>query len=109
MFNDANSPIISDISQNDPSLSFAYNPIVGNLNFQVQAPQAKGTKVQPGFPQIPYVGTGWLFYFDQASNPNQNPVLINSGSNTGEHVASGQMTQQDASGITRVSQGTILG
>lgn len=109
MFNDQQSPIISSVSQNDPSISFASNPIVGNLDFNVVAPLAKSTNVEPGYPQIPYVGLEWLIYFAQASNPIANPVFATSGSNTGQQAVSGQMTQVDSSGITRVSQGTIIG
>ena len=108
MFDNINSSTISNVSQNDPSVAFSANAITGNNQFAITAPQAKGTKVQPGFPQIPYVGIEWLIYFAQASNPNSNPVLTTSGSNTGEQVTSGQVTQADANGITRLSQGTIL-
>jgi hypothetical protein len=109
MFDNIQSNTISDVSQNDPSVAFGANAIMGNTQFQLQAPQSKGTIVQPGMPQIPYVGIEWIFYFTNSSNPNQNPALITSGSNTGEQVTSGQITQSDASGISRVSQGTILG
>ncbi len=108
MFDDQQSPIISSVSQNDPSISFASNPIVGNLDFNVVAPLAKGSNVEPGFPQVPYVGLEWLIYFAQASNPFANPVFSTSGSNTGQQSISGQVTQTDASGITRFSQGTII-
>src|SRR5215469_11181639 len=108
MFDNANSPIISDTMQNDPAVAFGANAIIGNTQFQVVAPQAKGTRVQPGFPAIPYVGIEWLLYFSQSSNPNTNPVFTTSGSNTGEQVTSGQITQSDAAGVSRYSQGTQL-
>lgn len=108
MFDDLNSDSISDVSQNDPSVAFGANAITGNTQFQIVAPQSKGMKVQRGFPSVPYVGIEWLIYFSQSSNPNSNPTFIQRGSNTGEQVVSGQITQSDAAGISRVSQGTVL-
>lgn len=108
MFGDLNSPIISSVSQNDPSISFASNPIVGNLDFNVQAIQPKNSKVEAGFPQIPYVGLEWLIYFAQSSNPIKNPVFATGGSNTGQQSISGQVTQTDASGIVRYAQGNQI-
>ena len=109
MFDNINSPIISSVSQNDPSISFASNAIVGNFDFNVQAIQPQHSKVQPGFPQIPYVGLEWLIYFSQASNPIANPVFSTGGSNTGQQSISGQYTQSDANGTVRLAQGTQLG
>jgi hypothetical protein len=107
MFGNVNSNIISSSSQNDPSIAFAANSIVGNMQFNIVAPSIKGVKVQNGYPQIPYVGLEWLIYFAQASNPMTNPVFSTGGSNTGEQAVSGQITMSDSAGTTRYSQGTI--
>lgn len=107
MYANTNSNIISSASQNDPSIAFAANSIVGNMQFNIVAPSTKGVKVQPGFPQVPYVGLEWLLYFAQASNPMSNPVFSTGGSNTGQQAVSGQVTMTDTAGTTRYSQGTI--
>lgn len=107
MFGNVGSNIISNASQNDPSIAFAANPIIGNMQFNIVAPSTKGVKVEPGYPQIPYVGLEWLIYFAQASNPIANPVFSTGGSNTGEQAVSGQITMSDSAGTTRYSQGTI--
>lgn len=108
MFGNVNSSIISSSSQNDPSIAFAANSIVGNMQFNIVAPSTQGVKVQNGYPQIPYVGLEWLIYFAQASNPIANPVFSTGGSNTGEQAVSGQITMSDSAGTTRYSQGTIV-
>ncbi len=108
LFNGVGSNIISNSSQNDPTIAFAANPIVGNMQFNLVAPTAKGSIVQPGYPAIPYVGIEWLVYFSQASNPISNPVFSTSGSNTGQQSVSGQVTMRDSAGTARYSQGTIV-
>jgi hypothetical protein len=105
MFDNVNSNTISAESQNAPNLSFTATPIFGNMEFNIQAPLTHG-KVQPGYPQVPYVSLESLLFFQMMSNPYTAPYTTMSGSNTGQQVIAGQYTQQDAAGISRLSQGT---
>lgn len=109
MFDDVGSNQISSEAQNAPNLAFAANPILGNVEFNVQAPQAKGTTVQPGYPTFPYISIESLIFFQNMTNPALDTYQILPGSNTGEQVVSGQITMQDSTGVTRYSQGTITG
>jgi len=109
MFDDVNSSSISSEAQNAPNLSFAANPVLGNMEFNIQAPQSKRTIVQPGFPTFPYISIESLLFFQMMDNPNVNPVFVTNGQTTGQQSVSGQITQSDSAGTTRYSQGTVLG
>lgn len=92
------------VSQNDPSLGYIPTAIMGNTNFSVQTPPTKG-EVQTAFPQIPYVSIQAEIFFNSMANPQSAPYTTMSGSNTGQQVLSGQLTQQDATGTSRYLQG----
>lgn len=109
MFDDLNGSFISSEAQNAPNLSFAANPILGNTQFNIQAPVAQGMKVQAGFPTFPYISIESLIFFQNMDNPNVNPTFITNGQTTGQQSVSGQITQSDSAGTTRYSQGTIIG
>lgn len=109
MFEDMGTNQISSEAQNAPNLSFAANPILGNVEFNIEAPNVKGMSVQPGFPQVPYISIESLIFFQNMTNPSVSTYQILPGSSTGQTVVSGQTTMQDAAGITRFSQGTISG
>jgi hypothetical protein len=104
MFNDINSPIISSEAQNAPNLSFTSSPMFGNMEFNIQAPPTNG-KVQPGYPSTPYLSIESLLFFQMMANPYTAPYTTMSGSNTGQQVISGQITQQDTTGTSRFMQG----
>ncbi len=104
MFANIDSNIISDASQNDPSVAFGTTSMLGYMPLQIVAPQAKGTIVQPGFPQIPYVGFEWTAMFD-ASSSLISPQNILPGASAGQHVMASSYTFNDASGIPRFGLG----
>lgn len=88
---------ISSEAQNAPNLAFAANPILGNTNFNIQAPQAKGTKVQPNFPQIPYQSIESLLFFQNMDNPMNAPYTTLSGATSGSQVITGNLQVKDPS------------
>lgn len=86
------------------SLMFTmYTPTFGNGNFMIQPPSPG--EVGDGFPSVPYLSLEALIYQQQASNPMASPVMIRSGSNTGQQVIAGQYTMQDSTQTTRYSMG----
>jgi hypothetical protein len=95
----------SSQAANAPNLSYTATPVFGNMNFTITAPPTNG-KVEQGFPALSYLSIESLIFFQNMSNPNTNPTSILPGSNTGQQVVSGQVTQQDASGTSRYLQGT---
>ena len=105
MYDEVNSSDIQTETQNAPNLGFTTSSVLGFVGFTISAPQAKGTKVQPGFPQIPYVGEADAFFFAAMSNPQSAPYTTLGGTNTGQQVTSGQITQQDENGTSRYQQG----
>lgn len=107
MFEQPSGDNISSESQNAPNLSYTATPVFGNMNFAIAAPSTNG-KVQEGFPALSYLSIESLIFFQNMSNPNTNPVNSLSGSNTGQLALNGQLTQQDATGTNRYSQGTGL-
>jgi hypothetical protein len=98
---------VSAESANAPNLSYTATPIFGNMNFTITVPQTKG-KVENAFPVMSYLSIESLIFFQNMSNPNTNPTAILAGSNTGQQVTSGTLTQKDATGIPRVSTGNSL-
>lgn len=105
MFDNVDSSNIQTETQNAPNLGFTTSSVLGFVGFTITAPQAKGTKVQPGFPQIPYVGEADAFFFAAMSNPQSAPYTNYGGSNTGQQVTSAQITQVDQNGTSRVQTG----
>lgn len=105
MFEQPTGNNISSESQNAPNLSYTATPVFGNMNFSITAPPTNG-KVQEGFPALSYLSIESLIFFQNMSNPNTNPTAILAGSNTGQQVVSGQVTQQDATGTSRYAQGS---
>jgi hypothetical protein len=105
MFDDVGSNQISSEAQNAPNLAFAANPILGNVEFNVQAPQAQGTTVQPGYPTFPYIAIESLIFFQMMDNPNQAPYTTLSGGTSGQQVIQGQYTINDSNGNTQMVMG----
>lgn len=104
MFDDVGSNQISDESQNIPGLAFTATPVLGNVEFTIQAPQGL-SKVQPGFPSFDYVSVESLLFFQSLTSTNIAPSAILGGSNTGQQVTSGNQTMVDANGTARFMQG----
>lgn len=94
----------SVVSQNDPALGYIPTAIMGNVNFQISVPPTKG-EVQTGYPQVGYVSLEAEIFFTTMSNPMSSPYTTYGGSNTGQQVISGQYTQADSTGTTRLQQG----
>lgn len=107
MFDGMNSPFISTEAQNAPGLAFTATPILGNVEFNIQAPPTRG-EVEPGFPSFPYLSIESMLFFQAMTSTNIAPYNILGGSNTGQQVISGQTTLQDTTGTSRVAQGTQL-
>lgn len=96
----------SDVSVNAPSAALAYtafSTVFGNYNFAVTPPTPG--KIGIGFPSVPYLSLEALLYSQAASNPAVSPTNVMSGTNVGEQATSGQTTQPDSTGTTRVSTG----
>ncbi len=92
--------------QNIPneSLMFtAFSPTLGYGAFQVMPPGPG--EVGRGFPTIPYLSLEALLYQQMSSNPASSPFNTLSGSNTGQQIIGGQLTQQDSTGTSRYQQG----
>lgn len=87
------------------SMENAFSPTFGNLSFQIDPPGLQGHDIANNFPYIPYVSVEALFYEQMASNPLFAPHNALGGSNTGQQVLGGQITQQDQNGISRFQQG----
>lgn len=96
----------SQTFQNVPneSLMFTmYSTTFGNGGFAIQPPGPG--EVGDGFPSVPYLSLEALMYQQMASNPQTAPYTTMSGSNTGQQVIGGQITQQDNTGTSRFQQG----
>lgn len=96
----------SDTFQNAPNESMAftmYSSTFGNGSFQI-APPSVG-EVGDGYPSVPYLSLEALMYSQMSSNPLSSPYTTMSGSNTGQQVIGGQITQQDNTGTSRYQQG----
>lgn len=96
----------SDLFQNAPneSLMFTmYSTTFGNGSFQVMPPGPG--EVGNSYPTVPYTSMEGIFYQQMASNPQSAPYTTTSGSNTGQQVIGGQITQQDQNSTSRYSQG----
>lgn len=96
----------SDLYQNAPneSLMFTmYSTTFGNGGFQIMPPSPG--EVGDGFPSVPYLSLEALIYQQMSSNPLSSPVYTYSGSNTGQQIIGGQLTQQDANSTSRFFQG----
>lgn len=106
MFEQPSSGAITS-SQNAPQFGYTSTVVLGNQDFSIVAPQPIG-QVQTGFPQLQYISVYDELWFQSVSNPNTNPALTTSGSNTGEQVVTGQTVQTDATGTARVSEGTQI-
>jgi hypothetical protein len=104
VFDDVNSATISTEASNAPNLSFTATPLLGNMNFNLLAPPTKG-EVQPGFPSFEYISLEALIFFQGMINPQSAPYTTLPGSNTGQQVISGQITQVDTTGTSRYAQG----
>lgn len=87
------------------SMSQAFSPTFGNVEFQIDPVGTQGQAVDNNFPYIPYVSLEALLYQQMASNPLSAPYTVMGGSNTGQHVIGGQITQQDQNGTSRYMQG----
>lgn len=105
MFEDNSSNQISSEAQNAPNLAFAANPILGNVEFNIQAPQAMGTQVQPGFPSMPYISLESLIFFQMMSNPNQATYTTLSGGTSGQQVIQGQYVVKNSDGNSQMVMG----
>lgn len=93
-------------SVNAPSAALAYtafSTVFGNYNFTV-TPATPG-KIDTGFPSIPYLSLEALLFSQAASNPAVSPTNVMSGTNVGEQAITGQTTNRDSTGTTRVSDG----
>lgn len=104
MFEDLNQNEVSVEAQNAPNLAFYATPILGNTWFNIQAPPNKG-EVKMGPPSIPYTSPEAILYFSAMMNPLSAPQTVLSGSNTGQQVISGQITQQDSTQTSRYQSG----
>lgn len=106
MFEDMPDNTVSIEAQNAPNLAFYATPILGNTWFNIQTPGK--SEVKQGPPQIPYTSPESILYFSAMMNPLTQPTSVLSGTNTGQNVIGGQITQQDATGTSRYAQGTQL-
>jgi hypothetical protein len=102
-----NGNTVSDESANAPNLAYTATPILGNMNFTISVPPTR-SKVANAFPAVDYISIEAAIFFQSLSNPTVNPTNIGSGSNTGQQVVSGQSVTQDATGTSRVLNGTQL-
>lgn len=105
MFDDASDNIISDASQNDPSVAFGTTAMMGYMPLQIVAPTAKFTQVQPGYPQLPYIGFEWTAMFSNATTAPISPGNILPGSTGGQTVINGQYTIKNEYGNTQMVMG----
>lgn len=97
----------SDLYQNAPNESLAftmYSTTFGNGSFQVIVPPSYGD-VSNTYPTVPYQSMEAVFFSQMSSNPMNAPNNTVSGSNTGQQVIGGQITQQDSTGTSRFQQG----
>lgn len=108
MFEEPPQGAISVEAQNAPNLSYTSTPILGNMDFTIQAPQSKYSPVQEGFPQVSYVSVEAEIYFANIANGTTTPSTILSGNQNGQSALSGQVIQSDATNTARYSQGTQL-
>lgn len=95
-----------DTAVNAPSVALTYTAfsgVFGNYNFMV-TPSTPG-KIDMGFPYIPYLSLEALLYSQAAANPAVSPTQIQGGTNVGEQAITGQQTQADSTGITRLTSG----
>lgn len=96
-----------DLAANAPNMSLmfsSFTPTFGNIMFQITPPMPGNTDA--AFPTVPYLSLEALIYQQIGSNPASAPLTLLSGSNTGQQVIGGQITQQDATGTSRFQQGT---
>lgn len=96
----------SDLYQNVPNESMMltmYSTTFGNGSFQVVLPMSG--EVGNTYPTVPYQSMEAIFYQQMSSNPLSSPYTTLSGSNTGQQVIGGQITQQDNNGTSRFQQG----
>lgn len=106
MFDDSGgSNIISDASQNDPSVAFGTTAMLGYMPLQIVAPMAKFTRVEPGYPQLPYVGFEWTAMFDNMSSSSVSGYNILPGASSGQQVMASSYTFNDGSGTPRFGIG----
>ena len=105
MFNDDGSNQQNVESQNAPSLAFTATPILGNVNFDVQADIRPGTNVANGFPAYPYLSIESLLFFQGMISTAVSPFDVMPGTSSGQQTIGGVSTQQDSTGITRLMQG----
>lgn len=103
MFEDLGENEVSTEAQNAPNLAFYATPILGNTWFSLQVPGK--SEVKTGVPVMPYTSPEAILYFSQMMNPLTSPTSVLSGSNTGQQVISGQITQQDSTGTSRYQSG----
>lgn len=106
MFEDLPDNTVSVEAQNAPNLAFYATPILGNTWFNLQVPGKE--EVKSGAPTMPYVSPESILYFSQMMNPLSAAFNLTGGSNNGQTVIGGQITQQDATNTARVAQGTFL-
>ena len=96
---------ISAAAANAPNLSYTSTPVFGNMNFTITAPPTDG-RVQDGFPALSYLSIESLIFFQNMSQPNNNPALTLPGSSNGQTALNGTITQVDANVTPRFLQGT---
>jgi hypothetical protein len=102
--NPTNSP--QDTAVNAPSLALqytAFSGIFGNYNMMI-TPATPG-KIDLGFPYMPYLSLEAVLYSQAAANPAVSPSNIVSGSQGGNTATTGQTTQTDSTGTTRLLSG----
>jgi len=95
-----------DLAANAPNMSLmfsAFTPTFGNIMFQITPPQPGD--MDNAFPQVPYLSLEALIYQQMASNPMSAPFNTIGGSNTGQQVIGGQITQTDQNQQSRFQQG----
>lgn len=91
---------------NVPNMSLmfgAFTPTFGNIMFQITPPQPGN--MDNAFPSIPYLSLEAIIFQSISSNPLSAPYTNLSGSNAGQQVIGGQLTQSDQNQQTRFIQG----
>lgn len=104
MFEDLSQNEVSVEAQNAPNLAFYATPILGNTWFNLQTPPSR-SEVKPAPPSIPYTSPESILYFSAMMNPLSSPYTVLGGSNTGQQVISGQITQKDSTSTSRYQSG----
>lgn len=95
-----------DLSENAPNMSLmlmAFSTTFGNMAFQITTPQPGD--IDDSYPTIPYLSQEAIFYQQMSSNPLSAPQTILGGTNTGQQVIGGQITQVDQNNEARYMQG----